>query len=70
MNSPDPLPPNGWRPTQSTVGGALLGAAISQVIIAFAETYWGYEISSQTSGAITTICVAAAGYFFPDGGRK
>ena len=66
----DPEPPTGWKPTQSTVGGAILGTAVAQLVAAAAETFLHTTFSSATGGAITTICIFTIGYFFPDGGRK
>lgn len=72
MSTPAPVPPEspGWKPTQSTMGGAILGTAIAQLVTALIETFSHLAISAATGGAITTVCVAAAGYFFADGGRK
>ena len=75
MNTPDPLPqlpaPQvGWKPTQSTMGGALFGTAIAQLITALSQTFAHTDITAQTGGAITTVCIFTVGYFFPDGGRK
>jgi hypothetical protein len=70
MNDPNPIPSQGWKPTQSTMGGALFGTAIAQVATAILETFTHNAISAQTGGAITTICIFIVGYLFPDGGRK
>lgn len=72
MNTPFPVnpPPSGWTPTTSTVGGGLLGGALAQLLCALAETYTPHPLSSATAAALTTVCVFAVGYFFPDGGRK
>lgn len=69
MNSPNPVPP-GWKPTTSTIGGAAVGTAIAQLVTALIQTFAHITISAETGGAITTVCVAAAGYLFVDGGRK
>jgi hypothetical protein len=64
----DPKPP-GWKPTTSTVAGAMLGGAVAQIICAvLAKLNWTPD--PMTAGAITTVCTFAAGYIFPDGGRK
>lgn len=70
MSETPETPPAGWRPTTSTVMGAAAGGALAQVAIAVLETLSHQLISSQTAGAISTLCVLAVGYFFPDGGRK
>lgn len=59
----------GWKPTSSTVGGALLGGALAQIIVAIL-TKLNWAPDPMTAGAITTVCTFAVGYFFPDGGRK
>jgi hypothetical protein len=43
---------------------------LAQIIVAVIEQTAHVTISSATAGAIATLCVVAAGYFFPDGGRK
>lgn len=63
-------PPTGWKPTTSTVAGAGLGLAASQIIVAVCDQYFKTPIGPELSSAITTVCVFTAGYFFPDGGRK
>ncbi len=74
MSTPTPVPPppapSGWSPTTSTIGGGVLGGALAQIIVAVIEQTAHVTISSATAGAIATLCVVAAGYFFPDGGRK
>lgn len=66
----DPDPPTGWKPTTSTVGGAIFGTAVAQLVSASIETLWHLTLSSATGGAITTVCIFVIGYIFPDGGRK
>ncbi len=74
MQNPEPDPPSspktGWTPTTSTVGGAILGTAVAQLITAGLETYLKHPLGSVTAGAISTVCIFIIGYFFPDGGRK
>lgn len=78
MNTPVPIPPiptpdsqpSGWMPTSSTLGGAILGGALSQIICAVIEQFSHATISTVTAGAISTVCVFAVGYLFKDGGRK
>ena len=72
MNTPIPVnPPQvGWKPTTSTVAGAALGTAVAQLIIAGLESMIHHSVASATGGAITTVCIFAIGYLFPDGGRK
>lgn len=74
MDTPIQIPPNntpppGWRPTTSTVAGGVLGGAVSQLVI-FTLSKFGVELDAATAGALTTVCVFAIGYLFPDGGRK
>jgi len=69
MNSPNPVS-TGWSPTTSTIGGGVLGGAFAQVLVAVIEALSHQPLSSQLTGAITTLSVALIGYFFPDGGRK
>lgn len=66
----DPDKPTGWVPTNSTLGGAGIGLAAAQVIVALCDQYFQHPLSAEFSSAITTLCVAAAGYFIKDGGRK
>lgn len=71
MQNPEPnQQPSGWTPTSSTIGGAALGGAIAQVIVATLDQLTHITISLSTAGAITTICIFAVGYLFKDGGRK
>lgn len=72
MNTPFPVnPPQvGWVPTTSTVGGGLLGGALAQLLCALIDAYAVHPIGSATAAALTTVCVFAVGYFFPDGGRR
>jgi hypothetical protein len=64
----DPKAP-GWKPTTSTVAGSMLGGAVAQIIVAVL-TKLDWAPDSVTAGAITTVCIFAVGYLFPDGGRK
>lgn len=67
----DPVkPPSGWQPTVSTAGGALIGGAIAQLVCAGLVDALHHALSPETVGSIYTVSIAAAGYFFPDGGRK
>lgn len=59
----------GWKPTNSTVGGAVLGGALGQIVCAIL-TKLNWAPDPVTAGAITTVCIFAVGYLFPDGGRK
>lgn len=59
----------GWKPTTSTVAGAMLGGAVAQIIVAIL-TKLNWTPDPMTAGAITTVCTFAVGYLFPDGGRK
>ncbi len=69
MNSPNPVP-SGWTPTTSTVAGGVIGGAAAQIITAVVEALAHTTLSTATAGAISTLAVVIAGYFFPDGGRK
>lgn len=65
----DPLnqiPAKSMLPTQATVGGAILGTAIGQVIVAAIEFFAHHAVTSQFGGAITTICIFAATYYIPE----
>lgn len=64
----DPEPPNqpSRVPTQATVGGAVFGTAVSQVIVAAIEFFAHHAVTSQFGGAVTTICIFAATYFIPE----
>lgn len=70
----DPIPVSppvrGWQPTTSTMAGAVLGGALAQLVAAGIETLSHVPLSSATAGALSTVCVFAVGYLFPDGGRK
>ena len=72
MQDPDPdgRAQSGWKPTTSTVAGALVGTAVAQLVAAGIETLSHAALSSATGGAITTVCIFVVGYLFPDGGRK
>lgn len=69
MNSPDPVK-TGWTPTVSTAAGGALGLALAQIIIAIIQYVIHQQISSEVSCSIGTVCTAAVGYLFPEGGRK
>jgi hypothetical protein len=71
MTEPIATPPKtGWQPTVSTSAGALLGGSLAQLICASLTAFAHLDLSAPTVTSITTICVFAAGYAFPDGGRK
>lgn len=63
-------PSSGWQPTVSTAGGALIGGAIAQLFCAGLVDILHHALTTETVGSIYTISIAAAGYLFPDGGRK
>lgn len=69
MQDPE-FPKSGWTPTNSTLGGAILGGALGQIVVASFDQIFHITISLATAGAINTVCIFAVGYFFPDGGRK
>lgn len=62
----NPEPPKSWTPTQSTVGGSIVGTAIAQVVVAICDQYFSHPLSAELASAVTTICVFAAVYFIPD----
>lgn len=70
MSTPDPVQSKGWQPTTSTMAGAVLGGALAQLITAGFESVTHSILSAPTAGALSTVCVFAVGYLFPDGGRK
>lgn len=69
MNTPEPVK-QGWVPTASTLAGGGLGLALAQIIIALIQYVIHQQISAEVSCSIGTVCTAAVGYIFPDGGRK
>lgn len=70
-DEPVPVTPaSGWKPTTSTVAGAMLGTAIAQILIGAINQFAHVTIGPEMGGAITTVCIFASGYMFPDGGRK
>lgn len=73
MQNPEPTNGNGhsgWQPTTSTLGGAAIGLAAAQVVVAVCDQYFQRPLGPELASAITTLCVAIAGYFFKDGGRR
>lgn len=66
-----PADKSGWVPTRSTIVGAVIGGAAGQVLVSLWNSFVpAHAMDLQTAGAVNTLCVALAGYFFPDGGRK
>lgn len=61
---------SGWQPTVSTSAGALVGGAVAQLICATIPDLVHHPLADATVGSIYTLCIALAGYLFPDGGRK
>lgn len=53
-------------PTQATVGGAVLGTAVGQIIISIIEFAIHHGVTSQFGGAVTTLCIFAATYLIPE----
>jgi hypothetical protein len=66
----NPEPPNGWKPTNSTLGGAIFGAAVGQIVVAVCGQIFHSPLTPEVSSAVTTVCIGVIGYFFPDGGRR
>ena len=66
----DPLnqipPPSSWVPSRSVVGGAGIGLAAGQIVIAICDRAFHAPLGPELSSAITTLCIAAATYFIPD----
>lgn len=66
-----PLKPSrGWQPTTSTAAGALIGQNVAQLICAALTGLAHWDLSTATVASISGLCIAIAGYCFPDGGRK
>ena len=55
-----------WTPSRKLVGGALIGQAASQLIVAICDRYLHSPLGPELSSAITTFCYAAAAYFIPN----
>jgi alkanesulfonate monooxygenase SsuD/methylene tetrahydromethanopterin reductase-like flavin-dependent oxidoreductase (luciferase family) len=73
FNVADPLnqiTPTNWVPTRSIVGGAGAGTAAAQLIVALADHYFNPPLGPELASAITTLCIAVAGYLIPDGKRS
>jgi hypothetical protein len=66
MQDPDPPTPNRWKPTNKLIGGAVIGQAAAQIIVAVCDSYFSHPLSPELSAAITTLCYAAAAYFIPN----
>jgi hypothetical protein len=67
MQDPEPSkPPTNWRPTNKLVGGAIIGQALSQVIVAVCDRYLQTPLGPELASAVTTLCYAAAAYFIPN----
>lgn len=62
----NPEPPVSWKPNQSIYGGAVIGTAIAQCVIAGVEFFIHASITATVGGAITTLCCFTACYFIPD----
>ena len=63
----NPEPPTKWAPARSIYGGALIGTAASQIIVAICNRFINVPIGPELASAITTLCIAVAGYFISDG---
>lgn len=67
MQDPEPpTPPARWKPHQSVIGGAAVGTAVAQLILAGLKFYLHTAIDPVTAGAITSLCLFAATYLIPD----
>lgn len=62
----NPEPPKSWTPTQSTVGGSIVGTALAQIVVAICDRYLHTPLGPELASAVTTICVFAAVYFIPE----
>lgn len=61
----------GWTPTASTMGGAVIGGALSQILVGAWNSFMpAHQIDVVSAGAVNTLCIFLVGYFFPDGGRR
>jgi hypothetical protein len=67
---PTPAPSAGWVPTTSTWAGGGLGLAAAQIVCGLWQHFTHSPVDAPTAAAIATVCTAAIGYFFPDGGRR
>ena len=67
MQNPEPSkPPGNWVPHQSVVGGAVVGTAVAQIIVAVCGHYLKGPLDAVTAGAISSLCLFTATYFIPD----
>lgn len=68
MQNPEPVdqPPSRWAPTNKLIGGATIGAAVAQLIVALCNQYLHSPLSAESSSAITILCYAVAAYFIPN----
>jgi hypothetical protein len=68
MQEPDI--PKSWVPTQSAVGGSIVGTALAQIVVAICDGYLTHPLTPEIASAVTTVCVFAAVYFIPDKPRS
>jgi hypothetical protein len=70
MQDPEVPEPKSWVPTQSTVGGATVGTFLGQIIVGICDRVFKTPLDPSLAGAITGLCIFAAGYFIPDAKRS
>lgn len=67
MQNPEPpKSPTNWVPSQSTIGGGIVGTALAQIVVAICNQYFSHPLSAELASAVTTLCVTACVYFIPD----
>lgn len=62
----DPEPPTNWVPSRKLIGGAVIGQALAQIIVAVCDRYLHTPLGPELSAAVTTLCYAGAAYFIPE----
>jgi hypothetical protein len=55
-----------WVPNNKLIGGAVIGQAAAQIIVAICDRFLHAPLGPELSSAITTLCYAAAAYFIPN----
>ena len=66
MQDPEPPPQSKWVPTNKLIGGAVIGQAAAQIIVALCDRYLHTPLGPELSSAITTLCYAISAYFIPN----
>lgn len=70
MQDPEFTQPSKWKPTQAVVGGAAIGGAIGQIIVAVCNGYFQHPLGPEVAGAINTLAVGVITYLIPDSTRS